>query len=296
MGLRKKKNLTAESAAETTNTSEPLLKVETEQNDGSAHPEPSPDKSGKPGGKSKMPKKILAFWVCIGIVNAALATGSIVLLTRPKPAVATAAKPVAPVAVTTTKPADNSNQSADVKILHYESKALKLAFDYPVDWRVDSTATDNSIGLTSAKFSFTTASGKQDKGTLYLQISDSTGPYQALNKDDKITADSEKLTYTKPATGQRAFTYVSFLDYGYPDAVPGAFTHVIVSGTNIYKNGQVVGDKNYTGVSPRIYFYIDNCPDECKYAALGQIGPETWKNNETVQKAKAIIASMEYLP
>lgn len=226
------------------------------------------------------------------VVNIAILTVTLIVLRQPKTQ-STATK------VST---ADPGNSQTDVnkppeppKTQHYVSEALKLEFDYPSDWRIESNPDSTFMAIQSAQFDAKMADGTTAKARgeihIYAKYPETT---HDVTSTMVISADSEKLTYKNPTKVQRTETLLSFVrdaSVKKSDAVTASF----ISSDLNYKSGQLVGSKNYQKTNPFIIFKVSECDEHCAQAVgVLPIATDTLKGLSQFETAKAIITSMRF--
>jgi hypothetical protein len=208
-------------------------------------------------------------------------TSAIKLVSKPSVAAAPAATPDPTPKVTQSSP--------DSKLLHYTSKPLKVEFDYPVDWRIQSSADNKWASLTSPDFDFTDSTGKADRGKISMRIESDPNYFGFIADSDTATIASQKLTYANPVSGQRKDTYVSFASY--EDSATG-FQFAFVSGNLFYNKGAQLNTKNYVSINPHVSLYVDNCHQGCQALSAASIDLKTWQTEPEMLKAQDLIKSL----
>lgn len=205
---------------------------------------------------------------------------------------------------TTGKPISSSPAqpvSSDIKTLHYVSKPLGIEFDYPVDWRISSDASNSSINLTSAPFSFTDPTGIAQAVAVYLAITNTKQQANSysevlLGDGDTIAVASETLKYTSPTASQRATTNLSFARNLYQSGDnQQAIDTGFISGSYAYQAGSKVGSQEYTKVDPQIRFYLNPCglgSAKCQAYNDTSFTYSDWQTNPNLQAVKALLTSL----
>ena len=191
---------------------------------------------------------------------------------------------------------DTSDKQTKPKNLHYDSNALKLSFDYPIDWRVGTSSGDKEVSLTSGKFDFKNSLGATEQGKIVLSIvsKDAAGTnFNAVMGDETATSVSEKIVYSNPSTVQRKQTNLSFLGHD-AELANSSFNMMVITGDYSYKKGDPITAYSYKTIEPRITAYIDTCEDSCQAFNIGSISVDTWNSNAELIKLKEIIKTLRF--
>lgn len=138
-----------------------------------------------------------------------------------------------------TEPAEETNKdipdAAETK--EYESGFLGVKLTHPTTWTATEAEDTNSVRLESPTFAYQTLKG-QVTGNFRIYIRKTArevdGKY--IGRGYAI-APSEKLTYTKPALGQRAETSLTLFGLDTPDN----FAFFMIAGNYNLKKGDTLG-------------------------------------------------------
>ena len=209
---------------------------------------------------------------------------------------ATSAQPVATGASDKSASTATAKPAGDATTLHYVSDALKLEFDYPVDWRVSSSADNSSVSLRSAPFHFTSPDGQLLNAALSVTITPVSTASYVVKADDSyvITNNSQSLVYSNPTKQQRSTTNVSFASY--PENKAGTTTAIFISGNLSYNKGDTVGSKNYKSIDPKVYLELDGCASSgcADVAQSNAFTSSDWQSVPTFQQAKSLFESLRF--
>lgn len=184
--------------------------------------------------------------------------------------------------------------SADVTTLHYVSKPLNLEFDYPVDWRLSSSAANTTIKISSSPFKLTDSTGMTHAATINLSINSSNENSFSydISPSQPISVDSETLKYSNPTASQRPTTNVSFV--GSNENAANEINAIFVSGNNVYHKGETVDSHNYAAITPQISMNVDLCAGGlCKQALnTATFKLSNWHDGAEFIKARSLIESL----
>lgn len=258
---------------------------------------PPPEEKSPEVVKPKRNKKRLLIYGLIILINAAIITATTIVLRSPKKqSVATTASSEN---TTGSNPEINNNVEPP-KNLHYVSDALKLEFDYPSDWRIESSPSNTFITIQSPQTEIKQANGETTKGRVVLEVHAKYTEYfngtPAIIDDKSIIAeDSERITYKNPTTVQRSETNLSFTRSANVGGSANGFDTVFVSGNLAYKAGAMVRTQAYKTINPFIIMYFNPCQeDNCGAYVPPRVDKAAFKSNQAFSSAKEIIASARF--
>lgn len=176
------------------------------------------------------------------LILAGLAYGSFKLLHKKSPPAPVATTPA--VAVTKTEVKDLSDATSTKE---YENGFLGLALTHPSTWTTTET-TDNGVRIESPTFSYENLAGNTVSGYFRIYIRKGARAIDSKYIGRGVAIQpSEKLTYTKPAVGQRADTLLSLFGLDTKDN----FAYFFVAGNFQLKEGDTLGP-NY-GKEPETF-------------------------------------------
>jgi hypothetical protein len=164
----------------------------------------------------------------------------------------------------TTTNTSKSNQTATTqpeKIVtkHFDSNNFNLGFDYPGSWVVADN-NDGKLTVTSPVLKLKDSTGQTEDGQIVVTIAAKGQNLTAFDKGSGLAVrDSEKITYTKPTSVQRAQTYLSFVEYG--TTTGGGIDGIFVTGDNGYKKDQYVPKVDMVKLDPVIAVTFLKCAD-----------------------------------
>jgi len=169
--------------------------------------------------------------------------------------------------------------AASTTTKHYDSSDLNLGFDYPDNWTV---AEDNGkLTATSPVTQLTDMDGQPQTGKIIMTIQSANAADFSFFKQGNAVAvlDSDKIAYAKPASTQRANTYVSFLQYA-ATTTHGALDGVYVTGDFGYKYGQDIPETDITKVDPDIRVTFVKCANAACSGTMTpvSISSDAWKS------------------
>lgn len=204
-------------------------------------------------------------------------------------------KPAAPAAQTTTPPtptpspvaANDIPDSTETEI--YDNGPLGVTLTYPVSWKV--TETENKgVRIESPDFRITTADDLATTGNfrIYIRKGARTQDSTYIGRGVALK-DSEKLTYTNPALGQRIDTLLS--SFGLDE--PTAFNYFFVAGNFQLKKGDTLGP-NY-GKEPSTFIIAGgySSAELTDDMAFYSVDPSVTATSNAYRQAVTIIESLE---
>lgn len=141
----------------------------------------------------------------------------------------------------------------------YTSNDFNLSFNYPANWTVKDTG-NGKLTATSPPTQLTDASGQTQTGEIVMTIqNENSADFSAFKQGNAVAVlDSQKIAYTKPASTQRADTYISFLQYA-TTAGGGALDGVYITGNAGYQKGQAIPEVDIAKVDPVVTMTFRKC-------------------------------------
>jgi len=241
----------------------------------------------KPPGKFTGKKRLAAIIVLAFLLLASTGTAAYWFVWRGKPA-------------TTSTTGNKSTQTARSgsvasKITSttksYESTTFALRFDYPADWTVAEAEAGGQLSVKSPAISLKDANNQTVTSQIIFII---RGKQQALPEFDGGNAvaarPSEKIAYTKPAPGQRANTYLSFLRY--PNSA-GGLDGIYITGDTGYTLNQAIPKADFVPVEPIVSLTFAKCDSNCMGNNLATgISSDSWNDASFSQPLKSLLASL----
>lgn len=230
-------------------------------------------------------------WLWVLLVLVVLAGGGFAgwwLLLRSKPA------PQQPTqAQTQTKPSATANDEKPA-MKHYDSSAFGIAFDYPEGSTVTDSGT-SSLTVSSPIMQEKTAAGSSQNGKIVMSITSTAAALDDFKAGNATAVvDSEKISYTKPSSTQRAETYISFL--GLASSAKTGLDSIYVSGDNGYQTGQAIPEVDIAKGDPHIRIAFLPCSSGANCSATATV-PVTlpaniWQTKSFSTPIKAMLASI----
>ena len=212
------------------------------------------------------------------------------------------AGPKHPTAVTNTvKPAQNApNQIALTKYVS-NGQDLNLAFSYPSDWSVSPPSNDNTsdqtITVTSPIETIESASSKSVTGKAIVLIRPGTAQISELASGNAAAGQtSVQIGYTQPLTSQQQYPYLSFINLPGGTNASGNFQEVIVTGEQIFSQGQSIVAADLSSLDPIISASFYSCSTRA-CSGSGQtplsITMTNWQNAAPFTQVLALIQSLQ---
>ncbi|MCW1908469.1 MAG: hypothetical protein KIH63_003970 [Candidatus Saccharibacteria bacterium] len=171
----------------------------------------------------------------------------------------------------------------------YENGPLGVTLTHPVGWKV--TPTENKgVRVESPEFSLETVDGEEVTALFRIYIRKGARSQDSTYIGRGVALkDSEKITYTKPALGQRSDTLLS--TFGLDE--PTAFNYFFVAGNFQLKKGDTLGP-DY-GKEPETFiiaggYSSDELTDDLAFYSVDADLPTT---SEAYSQAFDIIKSLE---
>jgi hypothetical protein len=141
----------------------------------------------------------------------------------------------------------------------FTSNYQDLTFVYPTDWKVQETST--VITATSPVLKLTSYARQIVTGHIIFQV---RAQDVALNEFSAGAAtaalNSQIINYAAPASGQRASTYISFLNYA--NSKGGGIDGIYITGNAGYQSGQDAPESDVQSVSPVVSFTFSKCTNK----------------------------------
>ncbi|HKR82385.1 MAG TPA: hypothetical protein VJR27_05315 [Candidatus Saccharimonadales bacterium] len=174
----------------------------------------------------------------------------------------------------------------------YTSSHFGLSFTYPETWGVLDDGS-GKLTVTSPALALKNGSNKTVQGRVVATIRNKQAALDEFKKGNAVAAiASEKLSYTKPTSNQRAQTYISFLNYA--SSTGNGIDGVYVTGDIGYQQGQAVPQSDVVQTDPLITVTFLQCGDStCSSGGTPlTVSSDEWKNNDFKTPITTFIASL----
>lgn len=170
----------------------------------------------------------------------------------------------------------------------YTNDFLRLSFKYPSSWTVNDV--DDAITIKSPDIKYKQNNGMETTGYFKIYIkkgaTQSDGKY--LGKGYAV-ANSEKIAYSEPATGQRSETFLT--DFGLD--TPDNFAYFIVQGNFDLKKGDTLGPSYGKEIDAYLISGGFSSSDQTDNMATNAVGLGTYKSSESYKVAVEIVKSLK---
>lgn len=233
----------------------------------------------------KIPKKIL---FVLGLVLFAIAIGFAVWKLVPsKNETSNSTQPEQ--STEQTAQSSNSNGLGDASLTEeYKSDFLRISFKHPSSWTVSEV--NDAILVKSPDFKYEQNNGMEKDGFFKIYIkkgaTDSDGKY--LGRGYAL-ASSEKITYSEPATGQRAETFLT--DFGLD--TPDNFAYFVAQGNFDLKKGDTLGPDFASEMDAYLITGGFSSSDQTESLATNILSVNEYKTNEAYKTAVEIIKTLK---
>jgi hypothetical protein len=176
---------------------------------------------------------------------------------------------------------------------------LNLSFSYPSDWTATpasgSDTTDQPITVTSPLVSITSAAGSSVTGKVIFTIRPGTATLSELGSATTAAQASVQYAYSKPASDQHNYFYLTFIHTAATINPAGSFNEVIVTGITTFNSGDSLTPDNVS-VDPIISASFDSCTTNAcsgSGAVPLSITNATWQNADIFTQTLTMIESMQ---
>ncbi len=241
---------------------------------------------------SKQPKfsKKYIVPVLLGtVVLAAMIFGGIKLLGNKKPAENTTASTPQTEQIASDDASENDVPDTD-KTSAYENGFLGIKLTHPETWIATESETQDSVRLESPAFNYLTTDSKDVSGNFRIYVRKGARPADSKFIGRGVALQpSEKLTYTKPAVGQRTETNLTLFGIDTSDN----FALFLIAGNYSLNKGDTLGP-NY-GKEAETYiigggFSSKELKDDL---ATNAVAPELLKSSNAYKQALEILKSLQ---
>lgn len=172
----------------------------------------------------------------------------------------------------------------------FSSSALGFKLEYPADWTVDESVTDQ-VNLVSPVVQLPDPGGTDIDAKVVITVRKNDGTLPNFEGTTAQAArDSLKFTYQSPSQNQRAETYLSFLSL-----TDNTLDIIYITGDKGYKKGANVTKEDILTVQPTISLHFYACSDDaCDIASSETVGisVDAWDDSEVLQAAFKILKSL----
>ncbi len=150
-----------------------------------------------------------------------------------------------------------TSQPAALK--QYRSSNFNLGFSYPETWGVVDNG-DGKLTATSPVLQLKNTAGKTVSARAVVTIQNRQTSLPDFKAGNAVAAiASQKVSYTKPSSNQRAQTYISFLNYA--SSVAKGVDGIYVTGDNGYQLGQAIPQTDVVQTDPLVTVTFLQCAD-----------------------------------
>ena len=128
-------------------------------------------------------------------------------------------------------------------------------------------------------------------GQIVFTIRDKQQALPEFDSGNAVAArPSEKIAYVKPAPGQRANTYLSFLRY--MDSANG-LDGIYITGDTGYTLDQAIPKADFVPIEPVVSLTFFRCDGNCSGDNLAMsITPTSWDDKDFSNPLKALLQSL----
>jgi hypothetical protein len=248
----------------------------------------SPDHAGRSSRRGFRMKRVLLWLLVIVLV-----AGAVMLAWKLIPAkdeARPAAQTDAPVPTEPQASSATSDVPPATEMKTFKGDTPRLQFSYPATWTV--TEGEDDVRIESPDFRYRLTTGMTSEGNFRIYIRQG-----ARTVDSKYIArgvaalPSEKLTYTEPASGQRADTNLSFFGLDTPDA----FAYFFIAGNFSLKKGDTLGPSY--GKEPQTYIIAGgySIKSLSEGMATNQVPLDYFQTTNAYKQAMDILKSLKLL-
>lgn len=187
---------------------------------------------------------------------------------------------------------DNAKKTITAETKHYASSTLNLEFDYPADWTVVNETSTAPLAVRSPAMQLKDGAGKTVTGQIVMSIQ---AKQTSLKEFDKGAATairaSEKVSYSKPTSAQRAQTYLSFLQYA---GTSSGMDAVYITGDHGYTKDQDISQADIIGADPlvRVVFVKCNGTDCSGVTPAFAITASSWDSKAFADPIRNMLTSL----
>jgi cytoskeletal protein RodZ len=190
---------------------------------------------------------------------------------------------------TQTAPQQQTSQNANLK--DYTSTNFSLGLKYPDDWTLNDTA--NALTIISPTDKLPGSAGSQVSGAVVVDIRPQQQSLAEFKTGNAVAVlDSKNVNYSSPAQGQRATTFLSYLQYN-STTTKGALDSIYVTGNSGYKKDQTIPMADVIKVNPLINVYFVQCASACTPTSTTMsVNGTSWTSTQLNGAVETIIKSL----
>ena len=232
-------------------------------------------------------KRLAVIIVLLFLLLAATGTASYWFVLRGKPATTstTGSK--------STQTARSSSAASKITTAtkSHDSSSFRLQFNYPADWTVAEAEAGGQLTVKSPAMVLKDTDNQTVTGQIVFTIRDKQQALPEFDSGNAVAArPSEKIAYVKPAPGQRANTYLSFLRY--MDSANG-LDGIYVTGDTGYTLNQAIPKADFVPIEPVVSLTFFRCDGNCSGDNLAiSITPTSWDDKDFSNPLKALLQSL----
>ncbi|HEV2402984.1 MAG TPA: hypothetical protein VGS08_02165 [Candidatus Saccharimonadales bacterium] len=189
-----------------------------------------------------------------------------------------------------TKKTENTSRAAVATATkQYTSVNQNLSFSYPADWTV--TETTDQITATSPDLRLTSSSGQSVNGQAIMLVRDKNVPLSEFKAGNAVAIiNSQIITYSAPAAGQRGSSYVSYLNFA--SSPTTGLDGVYITGNTGYQTGQAAPASDLTPIDPVISITFGRCNNSSCGGSTSPLTIRTSSWNDTAL-SKPLMTMLE---
>lgn len=191
----------------------------------------------------------------------------------------------------TTKPAQQTAPASDANFKDYTSTNFSLGLKYPSDW----TLNDAPAGLTiiSPVQQLPGSAGSPISGAVVFTVRPQQTSLPEFKTGNAVAVlDSKNVNYTSPAQGQRATTFLSYLQYD-TTTTKGALDSIYITGNTGYKKSQAIPMTDIVKVNPLINVYFVQCASACTpTSTTTNVNGANWTSSQANTTVETILKSL----
>jgi cytoskeletal protein RodZ len=195
---------------------------------------------------------------------------------------------------TTSKPTQTTQQTApkaDADFKAYTSTNFSLSLKYPSDWTLNDAA--NGLTIISPMQQLPGNAGAPVSGAVVVAIRPQQTTLAEFKTGNAVAVmDSKNVNYSSPAQGQRATTFLSYLQYN-TTTTKGALDSLYVTGNAGYKKDQAIPMADVIKVNPLINVYFVQCSSACTPTSnTMNVSAASWASSQLNTTVETILTSL----
>ncbi len=155
----------------------------------------------------------------------------------------------------------STDKASTANFKEYTSANFPIVLKHPSDWTL--TETVNELDILSPKQALMNAAGSSVQAAVLLRIRHQQASLPEFKAGSaNAVLQSENIKYSTPAAGQRASTYLSFLQYA-TTTTKGGLDALYITGNAGYQKAQTVPAVDVTKVDPLVTVSFVDCKTTC---------------------------------